>query len=321
MTAPNRATVPSAAGPAAASAAPIGNIYDLGYRHYEGKRYGRAYAMWSLFVESFRGVWGLGRPLQAKAAPFLLAGFYALPALVQLAFSSVFAQRIAAGDVLHLLNYHNYFADFYFLVFLFCVAQAPELVCRDQRYQVLPLYFTRAMGRMEYALARLASLAAALFILLLVPALALFVGDVLMQPDAFKAIGDELPKALPSIPASALMAAGLAALSLAVSSFSPRRAYSAIGIVAYILLMESIPAALYSIGTVGQDGGSTWMDKLFIFSPITSLIGGSYWFFGQTLDSEAFQGTLTSAGYLWASIASVVVMTGVLMYRYRRIPA
>ena len=76
------------------------------------------------------------------------------------------------------------------------------------------------------------------------------------------------------------------------------------GIVAYILLMESIPAALYSIGTVGQDGGSTWMDKLFIFSPITSLIGGSYWFFGQTLDSADFQGTLTSAGYLWASIAS-----------------
>jgi hypothetical protein len=51
---------------------PAGNIYDLGYRHYEGKRNGRAYAMWSLFVESFRGIWGFGRPTTAKVALFLL---------------------------------------------------------------------------------------------------------------------------------------------------------------------------------------------------------------------------------------------------------
>jgi ABC-2 type transport system permease protein len=101
--------------------------------------------MWSLYVESLRGVWGFGRPMTAKAAPFILAGLYALPALIQLAFSSVFAQRIA-GRRRSAPQLHNYFADLFFLVFLFCVAQAPELVCRDQRYQVLPLYFTRAMG-------------------------------------------------------------------------------------------------------------------------------------------------------------------------------
>jgi ABC-2 type transport system permease protein len=301
-----------------AATAPTGNIYDLGYRHYQGKRNGRLYAMWSLFVESFRGVWGFGRPMQAKAAPFILGGLYALPAVVQLAFSSVFAQRISAGDALQLLTYHDYFASFYFLVFFFCVAQAPELVCRDQRYQVLPLYFTRAMGRVEYALARLGSLAVALLILLLVPTLALFVGEVLMKPDTFKAIGDELPKALPSIPASALIAVGLATLSLAISSFSPRRAYSAIGIVAYILLMEAIPAALYSIG---QTGGSTWTDKLFVVSPITSLIGAGNWFFGQPLSPQDFAGSLTSGSYLAASVAGVLVMTVVLLFRYRRLPA
>jgi ABC-2 type transport system permease protein len=321
MTDPKRAAGVPATAPAtaiAAATAPAGSIYDLGYRHYNGKRNGRGYAMWSLFVESFRGVWGLGRPMTAKAAPFILAGLYALPAVVQLAFSSVFAQRIAAGDQLQLLNYHNYFADFYFLAFLFCVAQAPELVCRDQRYHVLPLYFTRAMGRMTYAVARLGSLALSLFILLAAPALALFVGDVLMQSDAFKAVGDELPKALPSIPATALVAAGLASLSLAISSFSPRRAYSAIGIVAYILLMEAIPAALYSIG---QTGGGSWTDKLFVFTPVTSLIGATYWFFGQPLDPQDFAGSLTSGTYLVASIGSIVVATAVLVYRYRRVPA
>jgi ABC-2 type transport system permease protein len=313
MTAPNRAPA------AAPTVAPSGSIYDLGYRHYEGKRNGRAYAMWSLFTESLRGVWGFGRPMSAKAAPFILAGLYALPAVIQLAFSSVIAQQIAStGRPVQLLEYYDYFGGFYFLVFFFCVAQAPELVCRDQRYQVLPLYFTRSMGRVEYALARLAALAVALFVVLLVPAVALLVGDVLMKPDAFRAIGDELPKALPTIPASALIALGLAALSLAISSFSPRRAYSAIGIVAYILLMEAIPAALYSIG---QTSGPTWTDKLFLVSPITSLIGGAYWFFGKPLDSQDFSGSLTAEAYLVAAIVSVGVMTAVLLFRYRRVPA
>ncbi|MGA3030380.1 MAG: hypothetical protein ABSE58_06555 [Candidatus Limnocylindrales bacterium] len=314
-----RASRPVTAATAQAPGAPAGSIYDLGYRHYEGRRNGRGYAMWSLFVESFRGVWGFGRPMTAKAAPFILTGLYALEAVIQLAFSSVIAQQAAtSGQAPQLVGYHTYFTDFYFLVFFFCVAQAPELVCRDQRYQVLPLYFTRAMGRIEYALARLASLAMALFILLLVPMVALFVGDILMKPDTFKAIGDELPLALPSIPACALIALSLAALSLAISSFSPRRAYSAIGIVAYILLMEAIPAAIYS---VGQQAGWAWADKLFLLSPLTPLFGALSWFFGRPLDRQVFSGSLTSGDYLAAAIAGILVTTGVLLYRYRRMPA
>lgn len=308
-----------AATTASGSAGPTGSIYDLGYRHYEGKRNGRLYAAWSLFVESLRGVWGFGRPMGAKAAPFILAGLYALPAVIQLAFSSVIADQMkTSAKPIELLAYHDYFAGFYFLVFFFCVAQAPELVCRDQRYSVLPLYFTRAMGRSEYALARLGALATSIFLLLLVPVVALFVGDVLMQPDTFTAIGAEFPKALPSLPASALAAAGLAALSLAISSFSPRRAYSAIGIVAYILLMEAIPAAIYS---VGQNAGWGWSDKLFLVTPITSIVGGIDWFFGEALDAQAFNGSVTSAGYLAAAVIGALAMTGVLLYRYRRIPA
>jgi len=307
----------SAPRPAAATSR-AGNIYDLGYRHYEGKRNGRAYAMWSLFVESSRGIWGFGRPPTAKAAPFLLAGFYALPAVIQLAFSSVLTQQVASGQKVTLLAYDSYFPAFSVLVFFFCVAQAPELVCRDQRNQVLPLYFTRSMGRIEYALARLGSLTTALFLLLLVPTAALFVGDVLMKPDTFQAVGEEWPRALPALPANALISVGLAAISLAISSFSPRRAYSAIGIVAYVLLVEAIPAAIYSIG---QTSGWSWSDKLFLLTPLTSLNGAVDWFFGQKLDPQSFSGSLTSGEYLAAALASIVVMTAVLAYRYRRIPA
>jgi len=302
-----------------AASSPAGSIYDLGYRHYEGKRNGRPYAVWSLFVESVRGVWGFGRPMSAKAAPFILLGLFALPSLVQLAFASVIVQNAAAsGQTPELLTYHSYFIDFDFLVFFFCVAQAPELVCRDQRYQVLPLYFTRAMGRADYALARLMSLVVSLFIVLMVPVVALFIGDVLLKPDTFSAIGDELPLALPAVPAYLVVAASLAAISLTVSSFTPRRAYAAIGLVAYVLLMEAIPSAVDSIGTRANWG---WTGPIGLIRPMTTLHGATDWFFGRAIDPSDYTGSLTPENFLVAALVSVALFAGVLVYRYRRMPA
>jgi ABC-2 type transport system permease protein len=297
------------------ASSPAGSIYDLGYRHYEGRRNGRLYSAWSLYVESLRGIWGFGRPLSAKAAPFILAGLYALPALFQLAFSSFIAQSIKEGNAPTLFTYGNYFAGLAFFLILFCVAQAPEVVCRDQRYQVLPLYFTRAIHRVDYALARLLSLATALFLALLVPLVALFVGDILMKPDTIGAIGDEIPMALPALPAYFLVAFGMASISLALSSYSPRRAYSAIGLVAYFLLMEAVPAV---VAEVGRNADWSFADKLLLLTPITSLEGAVDWFFGRRLAGDLVS-SVGSDAYLAASIASVAVFTVVLLFRYRRI--
>jgi ABC-2 type transport system permease protein len=307
VSAGNRITASSAAG----------SIYDLGYRHYEGKRHGRWFAAWSLYVESLRGIWGFGRPMSAKAAPFILTGLYAFPALIQLAFSSVIAQAAPENGSAGLFAYGNYFGRVGFFLILFCVAQAPEVVCRDQRYQVLTLYFTRAIGRADYALARFASLSTALFLALIVPMIALLIGDVLMKADTIAAIGSELPKALPVIPADLLIAVGMAAISLALSSYSMRRAYSAIGLVAYFLLMEAVPGIVYS---VGQQAGWTWADKLVLVTPITSLTGATDWFFGISPGLE-FPGTLGADAYVVASLASIVVFTAILLFRYRRIAA
>jgi ABC-2 type transport system permease protein len=304
--------------------APAGNIYDLGYRHYAGKRHGRWYAVWSLYVEGIRGVWGFGRPVTAKAAPFILAGLYSLYALVQLAFSATFSQAISTGDISpsDLASYHNYFASVSFFIVLFLVAQAPELVCRDQRYHVLPLYFTRALGRLDYAFARLASLATSVFIALMVPMILIFVGDVLMKADTLQAIADEWPRALPAIPASALAAVSLASISLALASFSPRRAYAAIGLVAYFLLMEIVPAVIFR---VGDRAGWTWSDKLVLLSPTNVIAAATDWFCGVRLpigrEGGGFPATMGTDAYVLAVVASVAVFTGVLMLKYRRIPA
>jgi ABC-2 type transport system permease protein len=304
---------------------PTGSIYDLGYRHYEGKRHGRWFAIWSLYVEGMRGVWGFGRSMNAKAAPFILTGLYALPALVQLAFSSVISQQISTGQTTagSIASYHTYFRDAAFFMVLFLVAQAPELVCRDQRYHVLPLYFTRALGRVDYAFARLASLTTSVFLAMMVPMIALFIGDILMKPDTLQAIGDEWPKLLPAIPATALGAICLASIALALSSFSPRRAYAAIGLVAYFLLMEIVPAVIFR---VGDRAGWDWADKLVLLRPTNVIAVATDWFCGAALQfggsgESGIPRTLGTDAYVLAVLASVAVFTAVLLFRYRRIPA
>jgi ABC-2 type transport system permease protein len=300
-------------------AQPSGSIYDLGYRHYEGRHYGRLYAAWSLYTESLRGIWGFGRPMSAKAAPFILAGLYALTAVIVLAFSSFISRSIATGETnpADLPNYANYFGGLNVVIVLFLVAQAPEVVCRDQRYQVLSLYFTRAMGRFDYAMARFLSLATALFLVLMVPMVALFVGDILMSSDAFKAIGDEWPKALPSIPSSLLIAASMASIAVGLSSFSPRRAYSAIGLLAYFLLMNLVPMIIYGIG---HEAGAGWVDYLPLLTPNYVLVRATDWFFGTPVPPD-FPSTIGADAYVLAALASTLLFTGILVWRYRRMSA
>jgi ABC-2 type transport system permease protein len=301
------------------TASPNASVYDLGYRHYEGRRFGRLYAAWSLYAESLRGIWGFGRPMTAKAAPFILAGLYALPALIVLAFSSIISQSIARGETspADLPNYANYFGGVGVLAVLFLVAQAPEVVCRDQRYQVLPLYLTRGLGRLEYALTRLASLATAFLLVLLAPVVILFVGDILMSADAFDALGQEVPKALPAMPSSLLIALYMGAIAVALSSFSPRRAYSAIGVLAYFLLMNLVPMQIYD---VGHGAAASWVDYLPLLAPSRALMRANDWFFGTPIPA-GFPPNIGPDAYLLASLAGTLLFTGVLLWRYRRIAA
>ena len=75
---------------------------------------------------------------------------------------------------------------------LFCAAQAPELFGRDQRYGVLPLYFSRALTRTDYALAKVGGLMAALFLVEVTPYVVLFVGRVLVASDPVTGLSNEV---------------------------------------------------------------------------------------------------------------------------------
>ena len=139
-------------------------IHDIGYRHYDGPRLGRAYAVRSLFVHNLRAAYGLGRPGKTKIMPFTLFAMMLLPVGDQRRDHGV-RQLGTADTPVPLIRYSAYAIYLQPLIAIFLAAQAPVLASRDLRFHVTPLYFSRPLSRMDYVLAKYGALVAALLIL------------------------------------------------------------------------------------------------------------------------------------------------------------
>ncbi|MDX6241618.1 MAG: type transport system permease protein, partial [Kribbellaceae bacterium] len=59
-----------------------GVIHDIGYRHYDGPRLGRAAISRALMVSSLRHAYGLGRSGKSKTMPILLLAVMVVPAAI-----------------------------------------------------------------------------------------------------------------------------------------------------------------------------------------------------------------------------------------------
>jgi ABC-2 type transport system permease protein len=294
-----------------------GSIYDLGYRRYEGPRLGRGYAIGSLVVDSFRTAYGLGRGGRAKIAPIVLGAMAIAPAIIIVGILS-FAARLGVQSELEDANtvavsYDSYFNSVSAIIALFCAAQAPELFGRDQRHGVLALYFARALRRSDYALARLAGFALALLLLLLFPQAILLLGRVLLSTDVAAAFGRDLPK-MPAVVGQAVITAGLlGGLAMAVSAFTPRRAYATAGIIAVFVL----PGIIASI--VIRLGSSLIGNALVLLSQGTILDGTNALLFGKDLPDELFFFSPPPWTFLASAIAIIAVSTIVIVRRFVRI--
>src|SRR5271163_2617387 len=144
-----------------------GVIHDLGYRRYDGPRLGRAQITRALIWHSFRSSFGIGRGVKAKIIPILACIAMLLPAFA-----------VSRGNS-RLFGYDVYTPQLRVIVVtIFIAAQAPELVSRDLRSHVLPLYFSRPIRRGDYPLAKYIALTAALLLLIEIPLLVLYVGTI-----------------------------------------------------------------------------------------------------------------------------------------------
>jgi ABC-2 type transport system permease protein len=287
-----------------------GAIYDLGYRGYDGPRLGRRAAFWTLFWGSLRASFGLGRSGRAKVVPWGLSAIIVVPAAVAGAI-----QAIVPGAPTP-FNYDNYLWELQPILALFVASQAPELVSSDQRNHVLSLYFSHALARSDYALAKLTALAAALFGLALAPLLVILVTTILVSADLPAAIGDQIGN-MPQVLGSPLIhAIPLAALSLAIASWTPRRAYATGAIIALFLVSGSVG------GILAEAGRGRISEVAPLINPFVLLDGTRDWLLGATIpDSPVRDAHLAFPVFGVLTLILAALGTAAVLWRYRRIAA
>jgi ABC-2 type transport system permease protein len=289
-----------------------GAIYDLGYRNYEGPRLGRGAAVTTLFWHSLRAAFGWGKGGRAKIIPWGLAAFTLAPAAIATAISAL----VPGGEELSPFNYDSYLGQVTVPLALFVAAQAPELVSGDQRNRVLSLYFSHALERVDYALAKLGAMVLATFILGFAPMLVLFLGKVLVASDVAAALGDQLESLPQVLLAPLIYALPIAALALAIAAWTPRRAYATGAIIAVFM----VTAAVSSI--FEQVSRGRLADLGLLLNPFNAADGTRDLLVGEPYFESAASRTDLPLVIFGAELLLIsVVAIGAVLWRYRRISA
>jgi ABC-2 type transport system permease protein len=297
-----------------------GVIHDLGYQRYDGPRLGRSRIVAALAWHSFRSAFGFGRGAKAKIVPVIVMIAICLPAVIN-------AFAMSKGNS-RIVDYDTYTPVLRNLIMtVFVAVQAPELVSRDLRSRVLPLYFSRPIKPGDYPLAKYLGFTAACLVMLEVPLLLLYAGSV-ANVHGGSAVWAQTRELIPGLLLGAMWAVSLAAISLFLASLSGRRglATGAVAIVlllsytlAEILLQVEIQSATLAPGNLGGPERVTLAEKVAgLFSPFTLFDGVRRWLGGTHVGDNVPK--VGAFGLVYALV--LIVIVGLCLYglaaRYRK---
>jgi len=283
-------------------------LFDLGYREYDGARHRPALAILTLALFTAKRVLGLGRGARHKVLPAITLAVAFLPALVSVVVSVV-TDNLLEED---LISYGEYTFFIGSALVLFAALVAPEALCPDRRSGMLGLYLAGPLDRTRYLAGKALAVFGVMTLITVSPLLFMLLAFVLAgyAPGAGESV-----ELLLEIVASGLATALLyASLSLAVSSFTTRRAAAAVATV--LLFTVPVTVARTAIDSADAPNELDLMSFGFVASEL------SYRIFGETPDDDAAPIADLSTG-LVAGGLGLAVVAGLLVcwLRYRRIEA
>ena len=177
---------------------------------------------------------------------------------------------------------------------VFVAVQAPELVSRDLRSRVLPLYFSRPIKPGDYPLAKYLGFTAACLVMLEVPLLLLYGGSV-ANVHGGAAVWAQTRALIPGLLLGVMWAVSLAAISLFLASLSARRGLATGAVAIVLLLTYTLAEILLQVetqsrhrrapGTFGAGARRpvTLAEKVAgLFSPFTLFDGVRRWLGGTS---------------------------------------
>lgn len=199
-----------------------GQVYDLGYKPYDGQRLGRAGAIKAMLKDGLRSSFGIRRKARRKVYPWFLAVLAFLPAVVFVGLA--FALGSFAPDAESPFGGHaQYISLVGTVIILFVGSAAPNLLIPDREDGVLSVYSSRPMTAWDYILGRVGALAGVAAAFFLVPNLIMYFGFAALDDAGLAAALidnlDELVKVLVTMVAYVV---GYGAPALLISTFAKR---------------------------------------------------------------------------------------------------
>ena len=111
---------------------PYGEIYDRGYKHYDGPRLGRRRAFDALVRYSMKRALGIKKGWTSKVVPIILYIAVSLTVVIPLGVEAF----LPSASV---LTYWDFFQFIFLIQGIFVATIAPEMLCGDRRENVLSL--------------------------------------------------------------------------------------------------------------------------------------------------------------------------------------
>ncbi len=282
-----------------------GEVFDLGYRPYEGDRESRTLALRVIWRDSIRSSLGLGRSLSSKLLPIVIIGLAFAPAVIMMVIIGFVASFGGDVEEFGLPSNAEYYGFASVPLMLFGAALGPEMFCPDRRSGVLALYLVRPITVRDYLVARWLGFFTVSLGILWLPQLLLFATRAFTADNPLEWLQDH-PKLLPQIALSGIaLAALLTTIALAVSSFTDRRPYAAATILG-LLIGSIVVAQIASELAAGTTGD--WLELMNLLLPVDYL---NNWIFGEG------SSPLSPAVYIGQLIAIVLGGWVVLWWRYR----
>ncbi|MET8247559.1 ABC transporter permease [Streptomyces sp. NPDC005202] len=284
-------------------------IHNIGYRNYDGPRLGRAYARRSLYSQSLRGAYGLGRSVKSKVLPMLLFVVMCVPAAIMVAVAVATKMKDLPVD------YTRYALIMQGVISLYVASQAPQSVSRDLRFKTVPLYFSRPIETADYVRAKYAALASAMFILTAAPLLVLYVGALLAKLD----FADQTKGFAQGLVSVALLSLLFVGIGLVIAAVTPRRGFGIAAVIAVLIISFGAVSTLQAIADAqGSTGAIPWIG---LFSPITLIDGVQTAFLGATSSAPGGVGPGSAEGvvYVLAVLGLIAACYGLLLRRYRKV--
>jgi ABC-2 type transport system permease protein len=283
-----------------------GEIFDRGYKHYDGPRRGRRGAVTSLIGYSMKRAMGIRKSWTAKIMPFLLYLSASIPLIIMIGITAIVPDFPFA-------SYSDYFSGIFMLVGLFVAIAAPEMICVDRHERTLPLYFSRAIYRGDYVLAKVVAMALLTMTMTGLPGVLLWLGRQLTSDNIRQAMVDNIDDLWKILLLGVITSLLLGTLGLMISSFTNRKGVAITIILIGFLVLTGATQALAI--TLEEYEWSRW----FLLADLNTLVASlSDRLFGDATTPDEFvqQLDLSLGGLIAYMLGLTVLAWFILRWRY-----